>query len=409
MKKAGVDYTVQDLLRPRQFEMAAYLPDGNQASITCIKVLTVDTELHIRHGPALTLRGVRWLITDQTVGEPLLGRPVLEFLGLNTRDILAAAAEKYSGVVDIPDILDAIPEPKGKVSRILEGVYHADGGVDDDDLDEDDDWIDLGPEDAEENYKVLESKMKEAKKYGMSDKGVKNLKHLLVEFDDVIKTKLDAGPPAVIAPLKVNLKPDSVTVRSKQRRYPPPKKEFMTRYVNQSLKLGFVKKTSSPEWVSAPLIVPKHPSAMYRLTVDYRPVNSATQQTFWPMPNIDAELVDARGAKTFAAINFCSGYWQAPLHPESQPLFAFMTPDGVVMPTRTTQGGTNSAANFQEKVSECFEELHENLKAWIDDFMIFAKDEEHTLSILRQFFQICRKRRLVVSLLNSDFFRSEAY
>lgn len=95
--------------------------------------------------------------------------------------------------------------------------------------------------------------------------------------------------------MKVNLKPNCVPVRSKQRRYPLPKKEFMTRYVKQILKLGFVKKVTSPEWVSAPLIVPKRPPAMYRLTVDYCPVNNATVQTFWPMPNIEVELADARG------------------------------------------------------------------------------------------------------------------
>jgi len=211
----------------------------------------------------------------------------------------------------------------------------------------------------------------------MSIEGQAALRALLIEFDDVIKLKLDAGEPADIAPMKVNLKHDAVPVRAKQRRYPPEKKEFMTKYVQQLLKLGFVKKATAPEWVSAPLIVPKRPPAMYRLTVDYRPVNSATQQTFWPMPNIEAELADARGAKSFASIDFCSGYWQAPLHEDSQPLFAFMTPDGVVMPTRTTQGGTNSAANFQEKVEKCFEELRENFKSWIDDYILWMMDEDH--------------------------------
>lgn len=85
-----------------------------------------------------------------------------------------------------------------------------------------------------------------------------------------------------------------------------------------------------------------------------------------------------------------------------------MTPDGVVMPTRTTKGGTNSAANFQEKVAECFEEIRENFKAWIDDFMIFATDETQLLLILQRFFEICRKRRLVVSLPKSDFFSQQA-
>ena len=409
-KKAGVEYALEDLARPRTFDMAADLPNGKRASITCDQVVTVDTELHIRHGSALVLRGVRWLVTDQAVGDPLLGRPLLEALGLNTRDILAAAAERHSGVVDVSTFFGTGSDhsPSGKVARILEGVFHADGGADDADLDEDDGWLDMGPEDPSEKEQVRKKRVQEASEKGMSDKGREELEKLLIEYGDVIKLRLDGKEPAKIDPLRVNLKQDAVPIRAKQRRYPPPKKEFMTRYVRQLLKLGLVKKATAPEWVSAPLIVPKRPPAMFRLTVDYRPVNNATVQTFWPMPNIEAELADARGAKAFAAIDFCSGYWQAPLHPDSQPLFAFMTPEGVVMPTRTTQGGTNSAANFQEKVAECFAELRENFKAWIDDFIIFAKDEKHLLHILRRFFEICRSRNLIVSLLKSDFFLTEA-
>lgn len=122
-------------------------------------------------------------------------------------------------------------------------------------------------------------------------------------------TNFDAGEPADIEHLRVGLKPDAIPVRAKQRRYPTPKREFTTRYVRELTKLGFVKKTIAPEWVSAPLIVPKRPPAMYRLTLDYRPVNSATIPTFWPMPNIEAEISDVRGSTAFAGIDFCSGYW----------------------------------------------------------------------------------------------------
>lgn len=80
---------------------------------------------------------------------------------------------------------------------------------------------------------------------------------------------------------------------------------------------------------------------MYRMTVDYRPINAATRRITWPMPQIEAELSDMRGADAFASIDFCSGYWQLPLHVDSQPLHSFMTTDGVLQPTRTTQGGCN--------------------------------------------------------------------
>lgn len=41
------------------------------------------------------IRNLKWLVTEQRVADPLLGRPVLEDLGLNTRDLLAAAADRF--------------------------------------------------------------------------------------------------------------------------------------------------------------------------------------------------------------------------------------------------------------------------------------------------------------------------
>ncbi len=67
LKEAGVDHTVEDLRGPRTFDMAAC----KQAKLVCTQALILDAELHILHGIALTLRGVRCLVTDRTVGEPV--------------------------------------------------------------------------------------------------------------------------------------------------------------------------------------------------------------------------------------------------------------------------------------------------------------------------------------------------
>lgn len=81
----------------------------------------------------------------------------------------------------------------------------------------------------------------------MTEKGRKQLEDLLMGYDDVMKTKFLGGKPADIEPLKFNLRPTAVSVRLKHSRYPFPKREFMTRYVKQLLKLGFVWKVTSPE------------------------------------------------------------------------------------------------------------------------------------------------------------------
>lgn len=72
------------------------------------------------------------------------------------------------------------------------------------------------------------------------------------------------------------------------------------------------------------------------------------------MPNIHTELVDTRKAKRFALLDFCSSFWQAPLHKDGQPLYAFITPEGIVMPTRASQGGCSFASNFQEGSNDVF-------------------------------------------------------
>ncbi len=145
--------------------MAACNPDGKRSKSVCTRALVLDAELHIRHGTALTLRGVRWLVTYQTIGEPLLGQPLLEALGLNTRNILAAAAEKHSGAVDVSTLFGTNPEvsQNRRISRVLERMYHADGGADDADIDDNDDWPDLCPADRAEKEIVLKQKLSEAR------------------------------------------------------------------------------------------------------------------------------------------------------------------------------------------------------------------------------------------------------
>lgn len=65
------------------------------------------------------------------------------------------------------------------------------------------------------------------------------------------------------------------------------------------------------------------------------------------MTHIDAVLQDGRGAEAFSAIDLTTGYWQLPLHVDNQHLYSFMTPNGVMQPTKTTHRGCNSTANFR--------------------------------------------------------------
>lgn len=134
------------MTQPRVSDIMAANPNGASSRLTCKKAVSIDTELRIRQGSTLKICNLKWLVTEQHGDEPLLGRPILEVLGLNTRDVLAAAAGQFYGNVDAKRLLQSITDTGSeRISRGLEGVFHADGGKDvEEDQDNSGEWCDIG-------------------------------------------------------------------------------------------------------------------------------------------------------------------------------------------------------------------------------------------------------------------------
>ena len=169
--------------------------------------------------------------------------------------------------------------------------------------------------------------------------------------------------------------------------------------------MGVAKSNRTASWHSAPLVVSKRGSkAKFRLAIDLRPLNAATVKEAWPMPNLESEIHDFADSRVFATLDFISGYWQLPLHPDSYGACGIVTPTGVVSSTRVLPGLTNAASHFQSTVEPLFAELRANLKAWIDDFNVHGRDEGHLLSLLERFFAICQESNLFLSATKCVFF-----
>lgn len=214
---------------------------------------------------------------------------------------------------------------------------------------------------------------------------------MIRHYRDIVRVRYNGGPPALVAPLKLHLKEGAYPVCSKCRRYPSFKRQFSRNYVAQLQNLKLVKSATCTGWVSAPLFVPKKPPKMYRMTVYYRPITSATFRNTRPVQHMDAALQEVRGSEAFARIEFALGYWQLQMDPESQPLHAFMTPDGAMHSTRTKEGRCSRIANFQACVESCTNELFDNLLTWLDDFSLHNKAEGGLLRVAENFLAICHE------------------
>ena len=205
--------------------------------------------------------------------------------------------------------------------------------------------------------------------------------------------------------MRVRLKPNETPIRVKARRYSPDQRAFLDKYLKKLLELDFCEEMPTASWHAAPLLVLKNNSkSKYRLAIDLRPVNAATTKESWPMPHLDSEVLDFRGSAFFAILDFVSAYWQLPLHPESYTLCGIVGPKGVIVSKRVLPGLANATSHFQSTVEPLFQELRDNMKAWLDDFNLHAKNEEQLLSLLERFLTICRKYGLYLSAKKCVFF-----
>jgi hypothetical protein len=105
------------------------------------------------------------------------------------------------------------------------------------------------------------------------------------------------------------------------------------------------------------------------------------------MPTWEEELAKISGAKYFAKLDFAQGFWQLPTDWEAALLFAFRGVDDKGAARCEAFGSVVSVGD-----SECFKDLLYCLRLWIDEFLLHTETVQGLLEVLRQFFEICRKR-----------------
>lgn len=107
-----------------------------------------------------------------------MGRPILEALALNTRELLAAAADQYGESVDAKRLIGLISDAReGRVKRAMKALFHVGSGEDVKDYQESScKWRDIGGETTEEREQALFAMLAEAEKMGFLQLGKTSLK-----------------------------------------------------------------------------------------------------------------------------------------------------------------------------------------------------------------------------------------
>ena len=186
--------------------------------------------------------------------------------------------------------------------------------------------------------------------------------------------------PAKITPMRLELEGDWL---SRENQLPPRMVSFLkgVEIVNQTTKMstsGVIGESRAPAHSQVMLTV--KPDGSWRFCIDFRRLNAVTKSNNWPLPKIK-EMLERLGrtkSKWFGVIDLTKGYYQAPLHQDSQHLTAFITPDGLWEWKRVPMGLKGAGAYFQRAMAtEVLSDLlYTRCEVYLDDIIIYGRTEE---------------------------------
>lgn len=224
------------------------------------------------------------------------------------------------------------------------------------------------------------------------------LRKFKVTFDEPSGVT-DAGPD-----MRINLKPGTRPPDQPLRRMSPAELEEVKRQLESYLAKGWIRPSVSE--FGAPVLFARKADGSLRFCVDYRELNSATIKDRYPLPRPDMLFDQLHGAKCFSTVDLWTGYHQSRIHPDDIHKTSFKTRFGsfefLVLPF----GLTNAPSQFMRLMQDVLKPyLDKFVVIFLDDVLIYSKNEEEHLRHIELVLQAFEKAKLRVKLSKCSFAR----
>jgi hypothetical protein len=234
------------------------------------------------------------------------------------------------------------------------------------------------------------------------------LKKILVvcEYAVVFPDELPGMPPGRYIEFTIELQPGMTPISKRPYRMPPTELAELKKQLQELLDKGFIRPSTSP-WGCPTLFVKKKDESL-RLCIDYRPLNAVTIKNKYPLPRIDVLFDQLVGAKVFSKIDLRSGYHQIKIRASDIPKTAFSTRYWLYEFLVMSFGLSNAPAYFMYLMNSVFmPKLDKFVVVFIDDILVYSKNEEEHASHLHVVLQHLRELRLYAKLSKCDFWLKE--
>ena len=200
---------------------------------------------------------------------------------------------------------------------------------------------------------------------------------------------------------------DETPFKERYRHIPKHQMDEVRTMIEEMLRIGVIKESQSP-WCNA-VVLARKKNGDLRLCIDFRRLNQRTVKDSYPLPRIKEALDNIKGANIFTSLDFKQGFWEVPMDEESKQKTAFTVgPLGFYEFNRMPFGLCNAPATFQRLMEACLGELVlETCLIYVDDIIVFAKDENEHLKRLRAVFERIREYGLKMRPHKCTFFSKD--
>ncbi|KAJ9535982.1 hypothetical protein OSB04_un000851 [Centaurea solstitialis] len=210
-----------------------------------------------------------------------------------------------------------------------------------------------------------------------------------------------------------------------QRRLNPVMKEVVKKEILKWLDAGIIYPIASSSCVSPVQCVPKKGGVTvitnekneliptrtvtgWRICMDYRRLNKATQKDHFPLPFIDHMLDRLAGKEFYCFLDGYSGYNQIAIAPNDQEKTTFTCPYGTFAFRRMHFGLCNAPATFQRCMMSIFSDmLEQSMEVFMDDFSVYGRSYENCLQNLERILKRCEETNLVLNWEKCHFMVKE--
>src|SRR5208282_3751563 len=174
------------------------------------------------------------------------------------------------------------------------------------------------------------------------------------------------------------------------------------KYIVENLGNGFIEPSQAP--FAAPILFVRKADGSLRLCIDFRKLNNLTKKDRYPLPLLDETLARMGNARIFTKLDIRQAFHRIHMHPDSEDLTTFRTRYGTYKCKVMPFGLTNGPATWQRFMNDTlFDHLDDFCTAYLDDIMIYSKNEQEHEEHVQKVLDRLRSAGLQADIRKSEF------